>query len=143
LSKLQQNQGKIEALANFAPKELKTDVQTLVDAAHKALQTGDATAFGSDPQLAAAGERLNAACGINTAPAASQATPGAAPSPTGQSNGSAYSTATTSVSGGGGAPGGAPAGSPGGGAPGGAPAGSPSGGGGGPGVAPAPTAGPN
>jgi hypothetical protein len=130
LAKMQQNVSKVDALGKAAPSNLKDDMQKLVDAIHKALQTGDATAFGSDAQLEAASKRIDAACGLNTgsaAPPATGATPGG--------GGSGGAPPATSGAGGGGS-GGAPPATSGAGGGGG-------GGGGAPPPAPGPTAGAN
>jgi DNA repair exonuclease SbcCD ATPase subunit len=66
LTVIKAQQGKLDAFLKNAPKEIKSDAQTLVDAAKKAISSGDPTPFQTDTKIQAAGEKVDSFCGSSS-----------------------------------------------------------------------------
>jgi hypothetical protein len=68
---LKAQQSKFDAFLKNAPKEIKADAQTLVDAAKKAISSGDATPFQTDTKISTSGEKVDAFCGSSSSSSSS------------------------------------------------------------------------
>jgi hypothetical protein len=59
-------EGKFDAYVKAAPKDVKADAQTLVDAARKAIQSNDGSPFASDAALQNASQHVDSFCAAST-----------------------------------------------------------------------------
>jgi hypothetical protein len=71
LAVIKTQQSKLADFVKNAPPEIKSDAQTLADAANKAISSGDATPFQSDPTITAAGQKVDAFCGAGSSSSSS------------------------------------------------------------------------
>ncbi|HEV3226520.1 MAG TPA: hypothetical protein VGZ52_06790 [Acidimicrobiales bacterium] len=93
LTALKTQQGKFDQYVNDAPSQVKTDAQTQVNAAKKAIAANDATPLASDTSAQAAGQRVDTFCGV-----ASSSSSNAGTSPSTSSSSELSSTSTDSTS---------------------------------------------